>query len=243
MEDVIERIEDPMSTSRENLAWHLARYHYAAGFVKPGDRLLDAACGVGYGAGTLVRAGAAVTAVDCAPEALSVAKANGEPAALALADLHHLPFVDHAFDGVICFEVLEHLTDPAAFLDQVVRVLRPGGWFVVSTPNPAFEVENPFHQHELTLEEFEEVLTSRFPSVELLGQKWSTAFVPAGLGSRLRDADRFKLRRILPQSVRDVLRHVARADGAAVSASDLARLQVAPMPMDDANPYVALCRL
>jgi SAM-dependent methyltransferase len=242
-EDTIERIEDPATTSRENLAWHLARYAFAAGLIRPSDTVLDAACGVGYGAATLARAGARVVAVDCAREAVALAKSVGEPAALAVADLHDLPFAADSFDGVICFEVLEHLTSPDRFLEHVVRVLRPGGWFVVSTPNPAFEVENPFHVHELSLGEFEQLLRSRFSTVELLGQRWSTAFDAAGWGSRLRDLDRLKLRRVLSENTRHKLRRAAKADGLAVNAADLDRVKVQAMPMDDANPYVALCRL
>src|SRR5689334_20721744 len=131
-DDVIERIEDPDTTSRENLAWHLARYTFAAGLVRPGATVLDAACGVGYGTRTLAAAGASVVAIDCAPEAVSAARTHGAAASLAVADLHTLPFQDDAFEGVVCFEVLEHLEHPERFLDEVVRVLRPGGWFAVS---------------------------------------------------------------------------------------------------------------
>lgn len=244
MPEHIERIEDPEDTSRENLAWHLARYRFAARLVRDGDRVLDAGCGVGYGTSTLTAAGAKVWGCDIAPEAVEAAKRRNEPGTFQVADLHELPYEDDSFEGAVNFEVLEHLERPSEFLDQIVRVLVPGGWFVVTTPNPAYEVDNPFHHHELDLDEFESVLREKFPTVELMGQPWTHALDPAGAGSRLRDADKLQLRKVLPQSVRDTLRRLMKADGRAVTDADLDRVAVQPMDdMSVANPYVALCRL
>ncbi len=47
----------------------------------------------------------------------------------------HLPFHDESFDAVISSNVLEHVTDPARVLDEVVRVLKPGGWCQIIVPN------------------------------------------------------------------------------------------------------------
>lgn len=243
MSEIIERIEEPDRTTRENLAWHLARYTFAASFVEPGARVLDAACGVGYGSRPLAAAGARVFGCDRAEDALATARRRGEPAQFLGVDLHSLPYRAGAFAGVVCFEALEHIVSPGAFLDEVVRVLAPGGWFAVSTPNPAFEVDNPFHEHELSVDELRDLLESRFDSVVVLGQRWSTAFRPAGWGSRLRDADRLRARRLLPSRLRDRLRRLAHADGSTVTAADLKRVAVAEMPLKEANPYVAFCRL
>jgi SAM-dependent methyltransferase len=75
--------------------------------------------------------------------------ALGEEHALvsALCDVEHetLPFADASFDGVLCCEILEHLTaDPTAMLRQIHRVLKPGGWMVLTTPNVA-NVVNLLH--------------------------------------------------------------------------------------------------
>ncbi|HEX9774828.1 MAG TPA: class I SAM-dependent methyltransferase [Actinomycetota bacterium] len=242
MSDAIERIENPEATSRENLAWHLARYRFAASLTSGGDRVLDAATGIGYGVREIAEAGGRVVACDVARDALGIARARREPASFFAADLHRVPCADASMNGVVAFEVIEHLREPAAFLDEVVRLLAPGGWFVVSTPNPAFEVDNPFHEHELPLREFTALLTARFSSVLLMGQSWSASMAPAGAGSRLRDLDRWGLRKVLPQSVRDRLRSAWRADGASVTHADLERAAVRTLPLEDANPYVALCR-
>ncbi len=74
------------------------------------------------------------------------------------------------FDCVVSFQVIEHIHDDFAFLDEVVRVLRPGGRFIVTTPNaPASLTRNPWHVREYTAGEFTSLMESRFGRVEAMG--------------------------------------------------------------------------
>lgn len=70
----------------------------------------------------------------------------GARAADVVADLHDLPVPDAAFDAVICTEVLEHVAEPARVLDELVRVLRPGGSLLVTVPFVGPLHEEP-HDH------------------------------------------------------------------------------------------------
>ncbi|MBL6720036.1 MAG: class I SAM-dependent methyltransferase [Planctomycetes bacterium] len=102
------------------------------GRIHPGMRVLDAGCGGGRNARWLVEQGAEVHGVDRNPEALERAAEHLGlgPERLQVADLEALPFEAAAFDAVLCCAVLHFAADHGAFermLDELVRVLRPGG--------------------------------------------------------------------------------------------------------------------
>src|SRR6185369_633287 len=82
----------------------------------------------------------------------------------------------HSFDAITCFEAIEHIDNHDALLDEVKRLLKPDGLFIVSTPNKAIyhdeaRDENPFHVKELYFEEFRGLLARYFPNVQFLGQR------------------------------------------------------------------------
>ncbi len=147
---------------------HLVRYRFAATYA-PGRRVLDVACGTGYGAAMLADAGAAsVCGVDISAEALSHARSHyaRETVRWIEADARKLPFPDGDFDLISCFETIEHVAAPAEVLDELRRVLSPGGLLLVSTPNAAVSSgENPFHLHEMTPDAFASELRARFGHV------------------------------------------------------------------------------
>lgn len=84
---------------------------------------------------------------------------------------------DSSFDGVVAVEVLEHVEEDGRFLDEVHRVLKPGGFFLMSTPNGDFiENKNPDHKRHYTRTALSSLLASRFDSVEVeyavCGGRW-----------------------------------------------------------------------
>lgn len=110
--------------------------------LKPGDWVLDLGCGEGrHVHGVHMVGGVNVVGLDL--DVPSVAKARAGLttlpeqsglSAVIVGDAYHLPFGDHAFDAVICSEVLEHLADYHRVLVEIARVLKPGGVFAPTVP-------------------------------------------------------------------------------------------------------------
>ena len=102
-----------------------------------GRRALDVGCGAGLLAEPLARLGAAVTGLDAAPENIAAAIAHAGEQGLAI-DYRATPverLEDGNFDLVTSMEVIEHVTDPAAFVAALAARLAPGGLMILSTPN------------------------------------------------------------------------------------------------------------
>jgi ubiquinone/menaquinone biosynthesis C-methylase UbiE len=163
---------------------HVARYAFARLYAH-GKRVLDAGCGTGYGSAELAQSAAEVTGVDVAADAVEYATANYPIAGLQFlkASCTAVPFPDEYFDLVVAFEVIEHLTDYRAFLDECARVLTREGLLIVSSPNKRYYAEtraatgpNPFHEHEFEADEFVRELQRVFPNARLLLQNRAESF-------------------------------------------------------------------
>jgi len=155
-----------------------------------GLRVLDAACGSGYGTAQLVGAGGAASGigVDLSQESIDAARARygGTGAEFRQADILNLDFPDGAFDFIASFETIEHISDDSAYVSEMRRVLRPGGLLLCSTPNrlvtnPGTTISeppyNPYHVREYTKEELHAKLSARFHSISMLGQMtWSESY-------------------------------------------------------------------
>jgi 2-polyprenyl-3-methyl-5-hydroxy-6-metoxy-1,4-benzoquinol methylase len=106
-----------------------------------GKAILDVACGSGLYLAVLAKEGALVSGQDLSPNAISESRSNmerlGLPARLELGDAARLAFEDASFDGVISGDFVEHIQLDAkrSFFAEVFRVLKPGGVFVIKTPN------------------------------------------------------------------------------------------------------------
>jgi ubiquinone/menaquinone biosynthesis C-methylase UbiE len=156
--------------------WH--RYHFAAAFVA-GRRVLDVACGEGYGSALLARKAVHVTGVD-------VSKAAVDHAAATYAAISNLRFVegscarlpmeDASVDVAVSFETLEHITGQAEFMAELARVLKPAGLLLMSCPNKIEytdrrQYRNEFHVKELYRAELAALVASHFPHAAWFGQK------------------------------------------------------------------------
>lgn len=156
--------------------WH--RYAFAAPLVA-GKRVLDAACGEGYGSHLLAGTAADVVGVDISEQAVQHARSRyGQRTNLRfeLGDASSLPFADASFDFVVSFETLEHLAAQDALIAGFLRVLKPDGILLVSSPDKRNYSElagfrNEFHVRELYREELHALLLKYFPHVRLYGQK------------------------------------------------------------------------
>lgn len=158
--------------------WH--RYLFAARLAK-GRRVADVACGEGYGSALLARHALQVTGIDVSPEAVAHARAAyaGAPGlAFEQASCIALPLADASIDLFVSFETLEHIHEQGAFVDEIARVLAPGGVLLLSCPNKVEytdrrNYQNEFHVRELYREELATLVTQRFPHVRWLGHRLS----------------------------------------------------------------------
>jgi methionine biosynthesis protein MetW len=117
---------DPIVYRRNRLALEL---------MPAGRRCLDVGCGAGGLTPLLSEKFTFVAGLDLSQTLVRAATARGMRALCADLDEGELPYVDASFDAAICCDVLEHVFDPIVFVRRVVRVLKPGGTFVVSVPN------------------------------------------------------------------------------------------------------------
>jgi ubiquinone/menaquinone biosynthesis C-methylase UbiE len=152
---------------------HIARYRFAKAFA-PGKRVLDIACGEGYGASALAKAGAlSVVGVDIAEDVCERARRKYGIDARA-GDAQAIPLPNRSVDLIVSFETIEHVNSPDSFLQECARVLKPAGMLIVSTPNrPVYTGEgsqNPFHHIEFDEQEFLGLLRARFNKVRLYVQ-------------------------------------------------------------------------
>jgi O-antigen biosynthesis protein len=157
---------------------HYHRYVLAARFTN-GARVLDLACGEGYGAVLLAAGARDVVAVDIDPRTVEHATANYRGDNLyftigSMIDPELLAGVDR-FDVITCFEALEHVEQQHTLIAVVRRLLAPGGLFLTSTPDVAVYShehgnDNPFHVRELTEPEFRALLGGSFGHVAILRQ-------------------------------------------------------------------------
>lgn len=156
--------------------WH--RYHFAARWAA-GKRVLDVACGEGYGSALLARHAARVIGIDISAQAVAHARkayAGLGNAEFACAPCTRLPLADASIDLAVSFETIEHIAEQAEFLGELARVLTPEGVLVLSCPNKLEYSDrrgfvNEFHVKELYREELEALLAARFPVPHWYGQR------------------------------------------------------------------------
>lgn len=153
---------------------HLVVYEWIAARTI-GRRVVDMACGEGYGSEVLSRGAATVVGVDANPEAHDHARLRYVRQNLRferdLVETFH-----EACDAVVFLQTIEHVQNPGEILEHFKSMLAPGGVAYVSTPNlltlappGAEKSENPWHVKEYRAEELRALCEAHFEQVELWG--------------------------------------------------------------------------
>lgn len=153
---------------RYALAWHLAN----------GKRVLDVACGEGYGSHLLANKAVSVIGIDLDAESVSHAQNRYSLPNLEFrqGNCIALPLPDASIDLAVSFETLEHHAEHDAMLAELRRVLTPEGILLISTPDRHHysderQYANPFHVRELYAEEFRRLILDHFPHASFHGQR------------------------------------------------------------------------
>jgi 2-polyprenyl-3-methyl-5-hydroxy-6-metoxy-1,4-benzoquinol methylase len=145
------------------LRQHILRYRFAAAYMRPGDRILDAACGCGYGSRILAEAGAEVVSVDRDAPSLEHGRKfyDHERIVWVGADLNRItqelesgPVLPESLHRVVSLETLEHLEQPGRALAWFRRCLRPDGLLICSVPIVPTTAFDSYHLHDFTRESF-----------------------------------------------------------------------------------------
>ena len=142
----------PGTLGAETLRLHVARYEFAASFLKPG-RVLDIACGAGYGTQLLARRGQGsveAAGVDISPVAIDYAKRRYSDARTSFVVADAMAYRADPFDTIVSLETLEHLAEPAGFFSGLLLLLKPGGTLVASVPTTLSTDANPHHLHDFS---------------------------------------------------------------------------------------------
>jgi 2-polyprenyl-3-methyl-5-hydroxy-6-metoxy-1,4-benzoquinol methylase len=153
---------------------HLVVYEWIAGLVA-GKRVIDMACGEGYGADVLARTAAGVVGVDANPEAHEHARLRYVRPNLRFSRDLVERFSEPA-DAVVFLQTIEHLGDPRGALSHFRSLVGDRGTVFLSTPNVltlaprgAPRSGNPWHVHEYRAEEFEQLCRASFATVDMHG--------------------------------------------------------------------------
>ncbi len=153
----------------DNFVYQRSRlaYHFAAEQVS--GRVLEVGTGTGYGVEIIAPRANEFISIDkfppqfesgTLPQNVEIQRAVAPP----------LPFEDESFDSFVSFQVIEHIEQDKEFVAEIYRVLKPGGVAIISTPNaPMSLTRNPWHVREYTADEFSELLSQKFKSVEPYG--------------------------------------------------------------------------
>jgi 2-polyprenyl-3-methyl-5-hydroxy-6-metoxy-1,4-benzoquinol methylase len=173
-------------SSGDQLSYH---YELALHHLRPRDRVLDVACGEGFGVRMMVGRCAHVVGVDLDEQSIDAARVADDmgDGDYLVANATEMPFADGAFDAVVSFETLEHVP-VHPFLREIRRVLKPGGLLLLSTPQSRLgDIPfTPAHEHEFSLRELTELVAAHFEIVQRIGLKAGTIWFegdPVGTNS------------------------------------------------------------
>lgn len=179
--------DGPMEVPCQKESYYLALNNY----VKEGDRVLDVGMGVGYGMNLLSIKAKEVHAVDVDKKSVDyctehVLGKNPKVKRLKHYDGYHLPYKDNYFDVVTCIDVVEHVEDYDAFIDELVRVSKRA--VVFATPNRLPEYTNPdgtpknyWHLREWSFRELDKIMKKHTKKLDwhVLNGPWEGPFTHA----------------------------------------------------------------
>jgi SAM-dependent methyltransferase len=223
---------------RDNLVRSMVRYQFVCDQLL--GNILEIGCGRGYGL-DIIENQKRYIGIDLSYPFLVDARKKYTTASFVNASGDLLPFSNHLFDGIVAFEVIEHIPDPHRFFREIVRVLRRPCLVAISTPNRLISSEgsntplNRFHYHEYTINEFYNLLIPYFSSITIWGQSENKETITTS--NRLINSVPEKWKYYIPAFLNGIL-------------STLLRKPLSPehiifrrIDLDTADTFIAFCNL
>jgi len=156
---------------------HFHRYMIARDLA-PGKTVVDIACGEGYGSSLLSDVAAKVIGVDIDAQSVRHARARYQASNVEflVGSAAEIPIESNSVDLVVSFETIEHHDEHDKMMQEVKRILKPGGRLLISSPDKQNysigpKYVNPYHVKELFVEEFRVLLNQHFKNHSMLGQR------------------------------------------------------------------------
>lgn len=184
MEEIYERVV-PGTISWEMFGYdHLQRYRNFLNDLK-NKTILDAACGSGYGSFEMSSVAKYVVGIDISDEAISFARKHYLKSNLEfrLLSCERIGELSNKFDVVVSFETIEHLPNPAIFIEKIHHVLNENGLLIISFPNKhrhsglQWGHKNPHHLSELYFDEYLKLVEKWFTIEEKYHQSESINYL------------------------------------------------------------------
>lgn len=171
----------PLAMDGRIAAEHLNRYLFVCHTIPlKGKKVLDIASGAGYGSNLMADYASQIYGIDISQEAVDYATLHYKKDNISFlqGDCRAIPLADHSVDLVVSFETIEHTIYHEEFCSEIVRVLKPDGVLVMSSPNKRQYTdipggENPYHVKELYTDEFLALVKKHFMHVEQYGQSYA----------------------------------------------------------------------
>ena len=173
-EGQIERIVPGTPPFERQVAGHISRYKFVAGYVE-GKRILDISCGTGYGSELLSQEAKEVIGGDLSEEAVNYARLHYQKSNLQfqVMDITKVRMADETVDIVVSLETFEHLKRPEKAARECHRILKKKGLLILSVPNGEIDRKegNKFHLQFFTLLQLRNLLEPYFRIIRTLGQR------------------------------------------------------------------------
>lgn len=159
---------------------HVGRYEFAKQLVERSQTVLDIACGTGYGTSILADACRLCVGVDIDIDSVSYARERygRSNVVFIVGDIVTIP-LRWKFDVVVCFETIEHVSDPVKAMCEIKELIDEGGMLIISSPNryvtspgrgSTDQPCNPFHTKEFSRSELNGLLSTYFSQAQWYGQ-------------------------------------------------------------------------
>lgn len=161
----------------KGIAEHLHRYAISLKLAK-NKRVLDIACGEGYGSNLIADYADHVTGIDISVEVVKHAneKYKNENLEYLVGSVLDIPLENSSIDLVVSFETIEHLNEHNEMIVEIKRVLKADGILIISSPEKEnyqkVDPDNPYHVKELRSSEFATLLNKYFKNIKMYEQSF-----------------------------------------------------------------------